>query len=484
MVYSGNKSRGQHFSGDSFISIMAGYHVSKPRGLNNTSLGSKSSAASTTSSLLLYRYGPKDGRIGEPAYGTFVGNRVYYKYANQVEKVSTDLHKQLKTKGGRALGNLNGSSILERFVPQLVAAVEAGTGERINLKPDKVDVASEQLGSLGMTQKPRTGEGEAQPVDVTTKGGEHYQVTFKRLSDAGHHGIYGKAGKGLNAEVRKLQANYKKSGKSRRGMYQRIANKGLRYFQDRLPVWNKHIDIMQAKKPISTLTASGLRDALDLKTAGNFDVGAYSRKAFNKMKGQPTGRFVKGADVITRTALGNMREFGRGVSYTFQLGPYHYTHLSKFQMMKNLRWNEAALNKALVVQGHDALTDILAIESNGLDRAGVTMRQFQAQIAYETSKSTQEVETMTLVNQNTSKLVTGTGRVYPSIDLIQADDDFSKHIKEVVAPEIERQFQKGTQGNLGDKLGNEKAHNVDGVRFWALPYLSIADYDIRRHGKD
>tara|TARA_R110002110_G_scaffold176849_1_gene381224 strand:- start:730 stop:2211 length:1482 start_codon:yes stop_codon:yes gene_type:complete len=483
---------GSTLSRDAFISVMAGYHISKPRG-KDTSIGRKVSARSTTSDVLLYRYGPKDGKHGARAVGTFIGNRVYYRYANTVAKIDSDLHLHLKSKGGRDLGdNLNGSDILARFVPQLVDAVVAGANTKLNLKPDKVDVASEQLSSLGMTQKPRAGGGEAQPVDVTTRGGEHYQVTFKSLSEYGHHGIYGESGKTLNQDIRRLEKKYKDSGRNRRGMYQKMANKGLRYFQDRLPVWNKHIDMMQKKKPNKTRNASGLRTALDFSKSGRMDVSANgrmdinraSRKAYGRMVRNSTGNFTKGADTITRTALGNMSEFGQGVSYTFQLGPYHYTHLSKFQMMKNLRWKETALNKALVVESHDALTDILAIESDGLDKSDVTMRQFQSQIAYEVTKSTDEIETMTLLNHNTSKLITSTGRVYPSIDMIQADQNFSRHVRDVVAPEIEAQFKSNSHGDLGNKLGQPREHRTNGVRFWAMPYISIADYDIRRHGID
>ena len=179
-----------------------------------------------------------------------------------------------------------------------------------------------------------------------------------------------------------------------------------------------------------------------------------------------------------------MAEFGAGVTYTFQLSQYNYAHISKFKMLTkpNFHFDRAALNKALVVEGHTELSGLLAIDSANLDEQAVAMNQFHSQIAYETSKTDDLTETMSIQNQATSKLISGSGRVYPSIDLVHADKDFSKYIRDTVVPTIEDEFKKASRGNVGKKLGSRKSIHIDGKTFWALPYLSIADYDIRRHG--
>jgi len=466
---------------EAFISIMAGYHLSKPmHGKSNTALGRKYSATPRTSGVGLYKYG-REGLIKE---GIFVGNRVYYKYFPSLGTLSDDEHA--RNESYRRQKGLDGNKILERFVPRLVDSVVNKVQAGLDLKPDKVPSPTEQMSSIGGVKQRPAGKG-ANPVDVTTKDGRHFQHTFQALSAKDQHGIYGKAGSKLNSDIRILKAQYKNSDKSAAKIADEIAKRGLRYFKQRLPEWNKHMDLMLKpkynKNKFNTKTASGLRDALAWKhhknRRGDTNILRTALKGLKVVSDTAVGKFQKHADTITRTALGNMGEFGQGVTYTFFINKYQYAHISRFRMTQDLRWDTAALDKGIAVTQHDALTDILTLQSNGMSDKEVTMRQFQSQIAYETSLSSKAVSTMTLQCQNTAALKTASGKIYPSIDIIQANKKFSKYIRDEVVPEIENQFKLETSGDLSTRLGETIATRPP---MWAIPYISIADYDIRRHG--
>lgn len=477
-------NRGKQLSKDAFISVMAGYHSFYPKGVNNRPLLNKYTTASPYSSaeqgVTLYKYGTEDSN--QERKGLFVGNRIYYKYLPKTGLITSKLDKQI-----RSQEVADGSEILRNFIPDLTARMEQGVQRK--LKVDKVPSPAEQMSSIGgKAQKAGSADkGAAQPVDVSI-GKEHYQITFSKLSDLGQHGVYGKGGRRLREDIQKLEAKYGSSDKKNKKILQKIADKGLHYFRNRLKVWNSQMAHIQKKFPTHSKTAEGLRGTMHyvskLGTLGGGDYGFQVNQGFRNMAGKPTGYFNQNAGNITRTALGNMAEFGTGVTYTFQLSQYNYAHISRFKMLTkpNFHFDRTALNKALVVEGHTELSGKLAIDSANLDEQGTAMNQFHSQIAYETSKTGDLTETMSIQNQATSKLLSGTGRVYPSIDLVNADRDFSKYIKDTVVPTIEDEFKKASRGNVSRNLGSRKSIHIDGKTFWALPYLSIADYDIRRHG--
>lgn len=472
---------------------MAGYHTFRPSMFDSQpAIAKKVSATAYTGEgggggkVLLYRYGESNSY----REGFFVGNRIWYKYVPKVGKISDSA--DAKIRGGRVSHQFRGEEILNRFIPDLKRRMEQGV--HMIIQPDRVPSPSEQsLGGSVMQKQIHAKPGEAQAVDIKTIGGEDYQVTFSRLDDIDHHGIYGAAGRRLNLDVRRLRQKYEKSGRSKRGMYQRMANKGLKYFQNRLQIWNAQMATIQRRFPTHSQDAAGLRGTLHYasmlgkKFGGTGDYGfaldQASSQQFRMMRGRPTGFFSNNAGTITRTALGNMKEFGRGVTYTFQLDKYAYTQISKFRMLQRpkIRWDTAALNKAIYVTGHDALLGLLASDSASLDQQGVAMRQFHAQIAYETSRTTDSTETMTMQNQITSNMASKTGRIYPSIDMVQADDDFALYVRDTFVPAIESEFKRNSR-NFSSKLGEKREVRVDDYKMWALPYISVADYDIRRHG--
>ena len=473
---------------------MAGYHTFRPSMFDSQpAIAKKVSATAYTGEgggggkVLLYRYGESNSY----REGFFVGNRIWYKYVPKVGKVSDAVDAKIRT--GGVSHQFRGEEILNRVIPDLKQRMERGV--HMKIQPDRVPSASEQsLGGSVMQKQTPAKPGEAQPVDIKTIGGEHYQVTFSRLDEIDHHGIYGAAGRRLSSDIRRLKQQYERSGRSKRGMYQRMANKGLKYFQNRLQIWNAQMATIQRRFPTHSQDAAGLRGSLHYaamlgKQFGGkgsnygFALNQASSKQFGLMRGKPTGYFSKNAGSITRTALGNMKEFGKGVTYTFQLDNYAYAHISKFRMLQRpkIRWDTSALNKALYVTGHDAILGLLASDSANLDEQGIAMRQFHAQIGYETSRTTNSTETMTMQNQITSNLVSKTGRIYPSIDMVQADDDFALYVRDTFVPAIESEFKRNSR-NFSNKLGEKKEVKVDNYKMWALPYISVADYDIRRHG--
>ena len=85
---------------------------------------------------------------------------------------------------------------------------------------------------------------------------------------------------------------------------------------------------------------------------------------------------------------------------------------------------------------------------------------------------------------NAAKAVaSGHANVYPSIDMIAADKQLSKWLKTEGMRRIEKSFKSFTKSYSGSKhLNDYKPLNVGSTNFWAMPYISFADYDIERFG--
>ena len=489
-------------AGDAFITMLAGYQVYKSKSFSGSSIliGKEKTAQARSASLIAsyYIYKDKDKKT-KPVKNMYVGNRTFYKYVDDrdLDIVSDLVHRNVRTtfRGKK----YKGDKILQNFFPDLTNRLKQD-GDKIAIGSAAISTPSERLEALGdkqlmMNNSTERGKMEsADPVDVMHKG-RGYQVTFSPLTAADHHGLYGAGHKAMMDDF----AKYKNQNLKEDELDNKRAKRALSYFRDRLTVFNRAMKQMQKIPLTKTMTGqdtSRLRQSIlqagggRMKTYKGFQV--ENRRGFNKMAGNVTGFFNKSAASFVRTALGK-KNFGAdtaGVTYTFPLSKspadaYKFVHLSNFQLhtrMGFIQFNKRALRSAKVVEGHDSLSAQLAADLHGHTEYSVASRMFNAQVASEAKVigDTTEVMKMTATEAAGAKAKT---RWYPSIDLVHADKQLSHFLRNQGTEMVERWFKSYT--STGDTkfskaLGQRRNFDVKGEQFWALPYISFADYDIRR----
>ena len=140
------------------------------------------------------------------------------------------------------------------------------------------------------------------------------------------------------------------------------------------------------------------------------------------------------------------------------------------------------MRHAEVVQGHDSLSAQLAVDLGAKSEYEVASKMFHAQIASEAKVEGDKTQMMKLISTNAAGAKSKT-RWYPSIDLVHADKQLSKWLSTNGVKRVKKWFRKYTANNdntMSKALGPKRSFEVGEETFWALPYLSFADYDIRR----
>jgi len=479
-------------AGQAFITMLAGYQVYKSKSKSSPIEIARERTAQARSVNEIPAYYLNKGSVVKNLY---VGNRIFYKYVPSSaldDKVSDSVHRQVR--GVFRSAGYKGDNILQNFFPNLVSKLKED-GNKIPIGSAAISTPSERMTAIGMPAgEERTRQDAADPVDVIHEG-KGYQVTFSPLTQADHHGIYGAGHKAMMDDF----AKYKNQNLTSDELDNKRANRALGYFRDRLTVFNRAMKQMQnipVKKTLTAQDTSRLRR--DILKAGGGRMKSYqgfqveNKRGFNKMAGNITGFFNKSAASFVRTALGskNFGAYRAGVTYTFPLSKspadaYKFVHLGNFQLhtrMGFIQFNKQALRSAEVVRGHDSLSAQLAASLSGQTEQSVASNQFAAQVASEAKVTGDSTQYMKLTATNAAGARSRT-RWYPSIDLVHANKQMSKFLKNEGMKTVERWFKSYTSKGdtkFSKALGRRKNFNVKGQQFWALPYLSFADYDERR----
>ena len=479
-------------AGQAFITMLAGYKVFKSKSRSSPVEIDKERTAQARSVNEIPAYYLSGGSAVKNLY---VGNRIFYKYVPNFEldaNVSNSVHRDVR--GVFRSAGYTGDGILQSFFPNLTSKLKED-GNRIAIGSAAISTPSERMEAIGMpagTERAR--QDAADPVDVIHEG-RGYQVTFSPLTQADHHGLYGAGHKAMMDDF----ARYKNQNLSENEIDDKRAKRALGYFRDRVSVFNRAMKQIQNVPIKGTMTAQDTsrlrRDILQagggrMKTFQGFQV--ENTKGFNKMAGNVTGYFNSAAANFVRTALGaqNFGAYSAGVTYTFPLSKspadaYKFVHLGNFQLHSRagfVQFNKRALRHSAVVEGHDSLSAQLAASLSGHTEQSVAANQFHAQVASEAKVAGDSTQYMKLMATNAAGARSRT-RWYPSIDLVHANKQMSKFLKTQGIKTVERWFKRYT--STGDTkfskaLGRRRNFNVKGQQFWALPYLSFADYDERR----
>ena len=215
--------------------------------------------------------------------------------------------------------------------------------------------------------------------------------------------------------------------------------------------------------------------------------GAWdSSSSWSGMFENTKGLMGEGTSQITSTALGNMSEFGQGVSYSFVLDPYAHAVIQKFKMENKqgrFRWSTSALQRNLteVIYSYMATDDKFST-LDGTTKYDNASRRFFAEVSNRGNKNKHSTEVGKLNTLATGFERVKAGRFTASIDMVHADKRMARHIKNELLPvlkkELAKDAKKYTKRNVGEPidLSGSIMHGNSKNRLWAAPYLSVADY--------
>ena len=418
---------------------------------------------------------------GKAVQGSYVGNHIVAQYYSPVGNINK---KQLEGFNS-AFRNLVTNSNSIRLNKLLTKYQNPKTYQNIKVTGGGSGSPEEQTSAIGsksprITRRP----GQAQEVDIREPFG-NFQVTTQRLDDPTHHSIFGQAGRNLSRELKDIKKRFEGRPHAEREMHQKMAEKGYEYFKGRLPQWNVVLDKIQtSSKGIAPANVS-IRDTLVQQMSGG-GIETKSSVALQGMFKNTTGFMGEGTAQITSTALGNMQEFGQGVSYTFVIDPYTHAVIQQFKMENRqgrLRWAVSALKRNLteVVYSYMA-TDEKFKSLNNLSNYDNASRRFFAEVSNRGNKNKHTTEVGKLNAVATGLERVKGGRFTANIDMVHANKSMARHIKNELLPAIKRDLAKDakkyTKKHVGEPidLSGSLMHGNSLNVLWAAPYLSVADY--------
>ena len=418
---------------------------------------------------------------GKAIQGSYVGNHIVAQHYSPVGNINK---KQLEGFNS-AFRNLVTNSNVTRLNKLLTKYQNPKTYQNIKVTGGGSGSPEEQTSAIGsksprITRRP----GQAQEVDIREPFG-NFQVTTQRLDDPTHHSIFGQAGRNLSRELKDIRKRFEGRPDAEREMHQQMAEKGYEYFKGRLPQWNVVLDKIQtSSRGIGPANVS-IRDSLVQQMSGG-GIQTKSAVALQGMFKNTTGFMGEGTAQITSTALGNMQEFGQGVSYTFVIDPYTHAVIQQFKMENRqgrLRWAVSALRRNLteVVYSYMA-TDEKFKSLNNLSNYDNASRRFFAEVSNRGNKNKHTTEVGKLNAVATGLERVKGGRFTANIDMVHANKTMARHIKNELLPALKRDLAKDakkyTKKHVGEPidLSGSLMHGNSLNRLWAAPYLSVADY--------
>ena len=477
---------------EAFISMLAGYQIFKPKTHSNKQQFLKAKTARTTTAQ---DFNIANYYISNPSGGSFrqtskyLGNVNLIKYTSPVGSVGADTANKARTLlASPAYGGANIlSGILNELYPKAITA-----GDTIPIDKEVTSPAEQPIGILGERdsrpqQKHPLGEKYADPIDIKYND-KNYQVTFTALdSTREHHSIHGIGRKDMLSRFKDID----KMDRTKRAKDRMKGKEALNFFKSSIKGWNKTLRKLQSSKVTGQNRGEVLRRDIRLATSKGSPKMNFSLLSKRGMVGAArlaTTEFTKQAGQISRTLLSDFN-FDKDTIYTFPLSkdnPYVYVHIFNFRMIdtaKGFQFDESALQHSKIVYGHTELSNQLALDSN-MSEYQVAGNQFAAQIAARAKVASDNITVGQITATNAAKAVaSGHANVYPSIDMIAADKQLSKWLKTEGMRRIEKSFKSFTKSYSGSKhLNDYKPLNVGSTSFWAMPYISFADYDIERFG--
>tara|TARA_R110002167_G_scaffold138611_2_gene325909 strand:+ start:477 stop:1958 length:1482 start_codon:yes stop_codon:yes gene_type:complete len=475
------------------ISVLTGYqrYVSQAANLD---LKIQSRRKPLSQHFPLYKINKKGGKT---RLGQYVGNHQIINRYRNVESISLKQEEEmnLKFKGRYTAKN---KEVLNKIIGNYK---KPSTYSRIPVK--NVPATEEQTAAAGGKgqdlRHSNTPFGGAQGVDIKEAFGK-FQVTTQRLDKLGHHSIMGKKGLGKNLqdEIREINNS---PNLNEREKDQAIANEGFNYFKGRLPQWNVILKSIQSPATMFDSPSSIRSELKSVIAGGGLGILHQAVEGGTEMFKKSTGFMTKGASQITSTALGNMQDFGgEGVSYTFVIDEFKHAIIQKFRMklgstggrkdFHGYQWDVSSLKRGLteVIYGYMATDDYMKVNVGaGYSNDAAAARHF-AQTTLRGNNNSIATEVMKIQSLGSSGLRTNSGTMQANIDLVHADANLAKYVKNVLIPNIKEGLYKDSKSFTGGLIGSPEditgsIFNRDRkAKIWAAPYLSVADYSYEAFG--
>ena len=478
---------------DPIFSVGAGYQAYYPwsKKIQPHTDGStrRDTMAKKDSQILYYKTSLMGDALGSmnlfnasPVLGFYAGNRILserYKdteagYLTQTEsdQMISNFTSQYR---GKAL------PILENYLSSTTPNFTGTMAKAI--KTANVPAGEEQFKAVG-GRKPAKGKFGAQPIDIANA--PHFgniQVTTERIDKNKHHGIYGRAGKEMGAEVRKQKQKHRRGIIDRDTMHERIANEGLNYFKQRIPTWNTALATVR-KELIKKKIRPTAKNVASTVRGGENPVALLSDMALDAQ------HFMKEKSAtIVLQAIGNLRYFGNtGVVYSYGIGPMTHVAIGRFLMNPStFQFQLSKLNMAEVVDGTYDVTDMFFSQArNALSTMDVASKRAFAQNDFRITGAERTIDTNSLNSGHVGGQLANHSRFMASIDMFHASKDMHDLITKGIIPEVRKAFDAEAGKYTSQRLAQHRGSIKFGQRGkfgWALPYISVFDTKLEKTGQ-
>ena len=469
-------SKTAKFKSQPLISILAGYQRFVGRDGSERPF-STSTRKGRTRRIPIYRVN------GKTKFTSYVGNHIIAQVYKPIENITKKEEQDSATNFVNQTKNLT-SSIISKIARRYT---NKKTYDKIQVVTGGSGSPEEQVLAVGGTPT-KHGGAEHQPVDIKAPFG-NFEVTTQRLDKVGHHGIYGDQGDRLAKDISSIRERYAGLPHKEVDMHYDIAYEGYQYFRDRIRRFNKGLEALQKSHTDKgkLMSPSALRSKVN-------SIPTAVKGASADLANITSGFAQRAGREFVAHAIGNFPDFRNGVSYTFPIDPYAHAVIQKFMMKRNSKgaiiYDESALsrNKTEVLYSYMATDELFKAYNAGYTNEDVAARRFFAAISARANKdvTTTSIGQLTKVNTGINTL---NAKTYtPSIDLLNANSDMARHIKNVLLPKISEGLRKDSKSYIKTQLGD--SIDVTGsvlrqgrkAKIWAAPYLGVADYGFEAFG--
>jgi hypothetical protein len=425
------------------------------------------------------------------------GNKIIYSDAEgEVSKISKKQEDELSANSAQiypvSVANLMNDAaglVGGHQVAKIIGSITQG-----GLAAEEM-VQSSEL-ELGSREWSGIGEGEfskANPPDlynIITK--QYHNVTIQRLESAVGHGVYGDQGREMAADIEDIRKAMKDKKVSMEEGYSAITARGLNYFRERAEsTWNPMIrdarNTMNAHPTNNQDEKTRMARMRTIMLHGVVgpqprQVSANAARMGASIAGDYVSNFAsKNARAMTAQHLGNRSAmFGNGMLEWYAIGKYTFAAYGPFMMHDsgtNIYEYKVSQIDSSWIQNHNPSSSAQVVTKTVTEASSSARAQHAAYVTKSHDSQARTTIVGALVTAGIGGLTPNAGRLRPEINLVNASEQMSDKIHELVEkmsnldtvpPKLMALIETHKKKYTINDASNMKS-------IWAAPYIGIYD---------
>jgi len=346
-------------------------------------------------------------------------------------------------------------------------------------------------------------KGKARQYDFEdTETNRAYNTTKMKMTSSGH-GMYGQdtALKWIRAKWRKIDGQLKNKEINEKQADQRKIDAGVSYFKGRLPQWNAHIRKAKrdlVKKGVKTPTLSAVRKQFGDNISGEgADFPGTMRKGQHEMFKASTGFMKSAQGEMTMQLFGSKDIFltGKGNYETYQIRPYVQGDIGAFvgsTAQKDLyEYKNIDKLKGHIHYGYARTIDFGKTAAEQIDIESGIKTNMASFLQSKHRGGSEVLANDALRSISGSGITSQALRLRPTINLVQAGEEFNRGINQLVE-EVKLNQGDPTMGKEAAKIKSIVMKNAfkftrgvsDPITIWGAPYIAVFDSESLMSGRD